>query len=159
MSNNGVRLQNLRDFTVQICHAAKDTTVGTGIVVSADGKIFTCAHVVLAAGVNPRLGRRIPSTWTLVVESILGQKASDPLPPTQKNRRRVAVGTGQCPVPTLWPKNWGTDPSLPARITPSAQGKFPSPPKILYNMALPPHRQLFPPLTRDQGPSLSRTRC
>ena len=49
-----VRLQNLRDFTVQI-RRANDTIVGTGIAVSMDGHIVTCAHVVRDAGIpNPR---------------------------------------------------------------------------------------------------------
>jgi tetratricopeptide (TPR) repeat protein len=52
--NQNVRLQNLRDFTVQIRNAA-DKTVGTGIAVSTDGKIVTCAHVVESAlGAHPR---------------------------------------------------------------------------------------------------------
>ena len=53
MSDTNVRLQNLRDFTVQI-RDANDQIVGTGIAVSTDGKIVTCAHVVHAAGVQPR---------------------------------------------------------------------------------------------------------
>jgi tetratricopeptide (TPR) repeat protein len=53
MNEANVRLQNLRDFTVQIRNA-KDKIVGTGIAVSTDGKVVTCAHVVRAAGVNPR---------------------------------------------------------------------------------------------------------
>ena len=48
-----VRLQNLRDFTVQI-RDANDRIVGTGIAVSTDGKIVTCAHVVEAAGIDPQ---------------------------------------------------------------------------------------------------------
>ncbi len=58
MSNDlpNVREQNLRDFTVQICDAATNAIVGTGIVVSMDGRIATCAHVVRAAGVEPRAG-------------------------------------------------------------------------------------------------------
>ena len=64
-----VLLQNLRDFTVQIHHARTDAIVGTGIVISTD-QIVTCAHVVAAAGVNPRLDKRIPSHWEL----ILGRK-------------------------------------------------------------------------------------
>jgi tetratricopeptide (TPR) repeat protein len=48
-----VRLQNLRDFTVQIRNDA-DQIIGTGIAVSMDGKIVTCAHVVRAAGIEPR---------------------------------------------------------------------------------------------------------
>jgi tetratricopeptide (TPR) repeat protein len=51
--NENVRLQNLRDFTVQIRNA-NDEIVGTGIAVSTDGKIVTCAHVIDAAGVDPR---------------------------------------------------------------------------------------------------------
>ena len=54
MTDTNVRLQNLRDFTVQIRNA-KDEIVGTGIAVSTDGSIVTCAHVVEAAiGVHPR---------------------------------------------------------------------------------------------------------
>ncbi len=50
--NPKVRTQNLRDFTVQIRHASDDRIVGTGIAVSLDGKIVTCAHVVRDAGVD-----------------------------------------------------------------------------------------------------------
>jgi len=50
-----VRTQNLRDFTVQIRRPGDDVIVGTGIVVSADGKVVTCAHVVeQALGMHPR---------------------------------------------------------------------------------------------------------
>ncbi len=49
-----VRLQNLREFTVQIRRAETDEIVGTGIAVSTSGKIVTCRHVVEAAGVDPR---------------------------------------------------------------------------------------------------------
>jgi hypothetical protein len=53
--SNNIRLQNLRDFTVQIRHPVTDAIVGTGIVVSTDGKVVTCAHVVEAAlGTRPR---------------------------------------------------------------------------------------------------------
>ena len=70
MSNEqpNVRLQNLRDFTVQIRHGKTDAIVGTGLVVSVD-KVVTCAHVVVAAGVNPRLGTSIPG----IRESIFGR--------------------------------------------------------------------------------------
>ncbi len=37
MSANEGRLQNLRDFTVQIRHATSDAIVGTGVVVSSGG--------------------------------------------------------------------------------------------------------------------------
>lgn len=53
--DNRVRLQNLRSFTVQIRRLDNDQIVGTGIAVSMDGQIVTCAHVVEAAGiVDPR---------------------------------------------------------------------------------------------------------
>ena len=45
--------QNLRSFTVQIRPADSEVIVGTGIVVSPDGKVVTCAHVVKSAGVEP----------------------------------------------------------------------------------------------------------
>jgi len=53
MSQN-VRLQNLRDFTVQIRRLADDAIVGTGIAVSMGGQVVTCAHVARGAGVEPR---------------------------------------------------------------------------------------------------------
>lgn len=53
-TGSNVRLQNLRDFTVQIRRVDNDSIVGTGVAVSTDGKIVTCAHVVEAAGVNLR---------------------------------------------------------------------------------------------------------
>ena len=53
-TSQNVRLQNLRDFTVQIRHAESDEIVGTGIAVSMDGQIVTCAHVVEEAGVDSR---------------------------------------------------------------------------------------------------------
>ena len=39
-------LQELRDCTVEVKTADHKTSVGTGIVVSVDGKIVTCSHVV-----------------------------------------------------------------------------------------------------------------
>jgi hypothetical protein len=52
---NNVRLQNLRDFTVQIRRPSDHAIVGTGIAVTMDGQIVTCAHVFEAAlGVRPR---------------------------------------------------------------------------------------------------------
>lgn len=51
----GIILQNLRDFTVQIRRPGSDTIVGTGIAVSLDGRTVTCAHVVeTAIGKHPR---------------------------------------------------------------------------------------------------------
>jgi hypothetical protein len=52
---NGTLLQNLRDFTVQIRRLDNDAIVGTGIAVSMEGEIVTCAHVVQSAiGKHPR---------------------------------------------------------------------------------------------------------
>ncbi len=54
-SRDKVRLQNLRNFTVQIRRLSDEKIVGTGIAVTSDGKIATCAHVVKAAiKVHPR---------------------------------------------------------------------------------------------------------
>lgn len=53
-----IRIQNLRDFTVQVRDPKNKMVVGTGIVISMEGKIATCAHVVeLALGVHPREAR------------------------------------------------------------------------------------------------------
>lgn len=48
MRNNqsGTKLQNLRNFTVQICRLDDDAILGTGVIVSVDGKIVTCGHVL-----------------------------------------------------------------------------------------------------------------
>jgi hypothetical protein len=75
MSDDEGLLQPLRDFTVRICHAKTDAVVGTGVVISADGKIVTCAHVVRAAGVNPRTGRCFPTFWQLVLGSLFGRRS------------------------------------------------------------------------------------
>ncbi|MCP4580497.1 MAG: serine protease [candidate division Zixibacteria bacterium] len=48
-----VKLQKLRDFTVQIRHAETDAIVGTGIAISMEGEIVTCRHVFEAAVVAP----------------------------------------------------------------------------------------------------------
>lgn len=48
----GVTLQDPLNFTVAIQDARMGDTVGTGVAVSADGKIITCAHVVESAGVK-----------------------------------------------------------------------------------------------------------
>ncbi|NER49769.1 MAG: trypsin-like serine protease, partial [Symploca sp. SIO1A3] len=41
-----MKTQDLKDFTVKICHAVTEEVKGTGFVVSTDGKIITCKHVV-----------------------------------------------------------------------------------------------------------------
>ena len=50
--SEGVGLQPIRDFVVQIRHIDTDEIVGTGFV--AKEGIVTCAHVVRDAGVDPR---------------------------------------------------------------------------------------------------------
>jgi hypothetical protein len=52
MPLNKVRVQNLRDFTVQIRHIQSQDIIGTGFVVSDDGKIVTCAHVVRVTSIE-----------------------------------------------------------------------------------------------------------
>jgi tetratricopeptide (TPR) repeat protein len=50
-----VILQNLRDFTVQIRDPKTKKIIGTGIIVSIEGKIVTSAHIIeTALGVHPR---------------------------------------------------------------------------------------------------------
>lgn len=44
--------QDPRDFTVQIRDAVTNDVAGTGVVVSAEGLVATCAHVLHDAGVN-----------------------------------------------------------------------------------------------------------
>jgi tetratricopeptide (TPR) repeat protein len=66
--------QYVRDFTVQIRRTTDNVIVGTGIIVSTDGKVVTCGHVVVAAGVNPRTGRNYPKTWELIIEDIFKKK-------------------------------------------------------------------------------------
>lgn len=68
-----VRLQNLRDFTVQIRHARTNKIVGTGIVVTTDGKIVTCAHVAAEAGASARSKGRIPKSWEKIITGILAR--------------------------------------------------------------------------------------
>ena len=43
---NGTILQNLRDFTVQIRDPETDRIHGTGLAITMDGKVITCAHVI-----------------------------------------------------------------------------------------------------------------
>ena len=50
----GIRVQQIWDFVVQIRHTSTDAIVGTGFV--AREGIVTCAHVVRDAGVDPRAG-------------------------------------------------------------------------------------------------------
>jgi tetratricopeptide (TPR) repeat protein len=50
--SEGVKLQEIREFTVQIRNSTTQEVVGTGFVV--DEGIVTCAHVIRLAGVDPR---------------------------------------------------------------------------------------------------------
>ncbi len=52
MTSN-VRIQNVRDFTVQICTPDYRHIVGMGVVVSTEGLIVTCAQVVHTLGIEP----------------------------------------------------------------------------------------------------------
>jgi len=53
----GVLRQDIRNFTVQIRHGtAQELILGTGFVVSPGGIVVTCAHVLHAMGINPRVG-------------------------------------------------------------------------------------------------------
>ena len=68
-----VRLQKLWNFAIKICDS-EDTIVGTGIVVSTDGKIVTCAHVAEAAlGVHPReaIGQEIHVYFPQIGEAVV----------------------------------------------------------------------------------------
>lgn len=58
--------QDLLLFTVKICDA-DGRSIGTGVIVSADGVVVSCAHVVRLAGWCPRSGRRHLSakSWLL----------------------------------------------------------------------------------------------
>lgn len=51
--NAHIRLQNLRDITVQIYHVGSKRIAGSGIVVSLEGVLVTSAHTLRRAGVNP----------------------------------------------------------------------------------------------------------
>jgi len=52
---NGTILQNLRDFTVQIRDPENGRIHGTGLAITMDGKVITCAHVIHAIlTVHPR---------------------------------------------------------------------------------------------------------
>ncbi|MCB8980267.1 MAG: trypsin-like peptidase domain-containing protein [Ardenticatenaceae bacterium] len=54
-SQNGTILQNLRDFTVQIRDPDTDRIHGTGLAITMDGKVITCAHVIYSIlTVHPR---------------------------------------------------------------------------------------------------------
>ena len=51
--------QNLREFIVQIRHTTSDKIVGTGFVVSLDGKVVTCKHVVRGANIEKQVAEGV----------------------------------------------------------------------------------------------------
>jgi hypothetical protein len=98
-----VRGQDPVQITVAIRNTSDTETVGTGIVVSADCKIVTCAHVVLAAGLSPRTGRPPPPFWKDLASRLLsGYTTSSPgdlyvvFPRSRTVHRRARV-LGQLP--------------------------------------------------------------
>ncbi|WP_322769033.1 MULTISPECIES: tetratricopeptide repeat-containing serine protease family protein [unclassified Frankia] len=71
--------QDVRDFTVQIRHSTADEViVGTGIVVSRSGIVVTCAHVLYAAGVDPRALGAGPEPGAETVRVYLPRRAGRP---------------------------------------------------------------------------------
>ncbi|MCC6605362.1 MAG: trypsin-like peptidase domain-containing protein [Anaerolineae bacterium] len=58
---NGTILQNLRDFTVQIRDPETDRIHGSGLAITMDGKVITCAHVIKSIlDVHPREAANAP---------------------------------------------------------------------------------------------------
>jgi len=62
----GVLGQSLRLFTVQIRRTGEAKPVGTGFIVSSEGIVATCAHVLRDAGMDPNTGYEI-SNWRTVI--------------------------------------------------------------------------------------------
>jgi tetratricopeptide (TPR) repeat protein len=82
--------QDLRSIVVQIQHGTTHETCGTGVIVSTDGKVATCAHVVVAAGINPRAGAQEPSLWRTLAHRLLN---ADPMPDPSRELRVVQVAS------------------------------------------------------------------
>lgn len=93
-------LQDLSRFTVKILNLEREEVVGTGVVVSNDGKILTCAHVVRAAGIDPVVGDRLPASAMefFVPEEALGRK------PQAYESKDAEVGVYFSHAPQGWQK-------------------------------------------------------
>lgn len=77
MERGGTRNQKPRDFTVQIRHSTKpEKAIGAGVIVSADGKIVTCAHVIRDAGVNPDTRQPILSEAEWLLQNVFKRSPS-----------------------------------------------------------------------------------
>jgi Trypsin-like peptidase domain len=66
------QLQDLRAIIVQIRDSTNEEVVGTGFVIQG-GYILTCAHVVMAAGVNPSSCGSLPETYRSFFNDFLGR--------------------------------------------------------------------------------------
>jgi tetratricopeptide (TPR) repeat protein len=100
MKQTLVRGQNPYDFTVRVQHLKTGQTMGTGFVVSADGKIVTCTHVVVEAGVDPLNRKRIATFWKRWIARLgFGRAADIPVsdhvgiyfPQLRQNKSRTAT--------------------------------------------------------------------
>src|SRR4051812_9940976 len=94
-------LQDVRGFTVRIGHRAEPArTVGTGFVVAAGPgpRIATCAHVVRAAGLDPRTGLPLEPPAPGVFARILRALGRP---------RRATADAGASSLPVTLPKYGG----------------------------------------------------
>ena len=103
--NINTRLQNLRDFTVQICHPVTGTLIGAGIVVSLDGKIVTSSLVLYAVGISAQssVDREGAQAAVLADSSVstppeVGVFFPQALPGLPRHRRAIVVAGGDALV-------------------------------------------------------------
>jgi tetratricopeptide (TPR) repeat protein len=86
MANNSlgrVRLQDIREFTVQIRNLESNEIVGTGIIISSSCHVVTCAHVVVEAGINPRTGSKLPNFFEYLWKNMLRKELGTTLENTK----------------------------------------------------------------------------